>query len=433
MSTTSLPAYVPPTFHNTPLYSEEPHEYEQRLALSDRYRTRPTGTWVKEAKNGGVRLKLSSQHGDAVLPVYGLGSSVEGVVEIAKSEGIASVEVKVEGRLRLKEIAEGGTVSAKLCLDTALLWIKDPSGSPCPPSISFSLNLPNTFEFDGKTYPLPPTYEVKLSGLPGFHASIDYSVCAIINKPSSTVPNLLPTNLFGKHIGNITISTPFVYHPRSRPAVRLAPPLRLLNGNFESSPEWRIYESTIASKTPSMASITTRLYLPSSRIFCILQPIHFYLTLQSSAASLAAFLPFAPSALSKRPTRVQLMRQVSVDVRNELVLGTKADMWRVDCIGEGTFRHLNDGPTWVTFSGEITVDNSVKVVGFKAGGLSVKDCILFSMTPVDPKKSPFKELRQVVPVRLTTDAWVPDGSGIGANPQSNSQYSIASSPENSSE
>jgi len=95
MSTTSLPAYVPPTFHNTPLYSEEPHEYEQRLALSDRYRTRPTGTWVKEAKNGGVRLKLSSQHGDAVLPVYGLGSSVEGVVEIAKSEGIASVEVKV--------------------------------------------------------------------------------------------------------------------------------------------------------------------------------------------------------------------------------------------------------------------------------------------------------------------------------------------------
>ena len=33
------------------------------------------------------------------------------------------------------------------------------------------------------------------------------------------------------------------------------------------------------------------------------------------------------------------------------------------------------------------------------------------MMPNEPKKAPFKELRQAVPVRLTTDAWTGDGSG----------------------
>ena len=37
------------------------------------------------------------------------------------------------------------------------------------------------------------------------------------------------------------------------------------------------------------------------------------------------------------------------------------------------------------------------------------------MTPPDPSQSPFSEFRQIVPVRLTTDAWIPDGTGIGAD------------------
>jgi len=50
------------------------------------------------------------------------------------------------------------------------------------------------------------------------------------------------------------------------------------------------------------------------------QPIPFHLTIQSSAVSLAAFLPFSPTAnvntLSQRKiTRLQLMRQTTVDVR----------------------------------------------------------------------------------------------------------------------
>lgn len=70
-----------------------------------------------------------------------------------------------------------------------------------------------------------------------------------------------------------------------------------------------------------------------------------------------------------------------------------------------------DGADWVCFAGELRVNSQVKIGGFKAGGLSLKDYLVLSMTPPDPAKTPFSELRQVVPVRLTTDSWSSDGAG----------------------
>ena len=46
------------------------------------------------------------------------------------------------------------------------------------------------------------------------------------------------------------------------------------------------------------------------------------------------------------------------------------------------------------------------------------------MAPTDPKNSSFTELRQVIPVRLTTDMWAPDSIGDGG-----SEYSIPSTPD----
>lgn len=39
---------------------------------------------------------------------------------------------------------------------------------------------------------------------------------------------------------------------------------------------------------------------------------------------------------------------------------------------------------------------------------------MLTMTPPELVKSPFKELRLVVPIRLATDPWNEDGSGLGA-------------------
>lgn len=86
---------------------------------------------------------------------------------------------QIEGALRLKEIAEGGTNTSSLCLDVKRLWSEVIPG-PCPSSFSFSLTLPTTY-FDGKTHsPLPPAFEAHLSGVPGFNANIDYSVSATV-------------------------------------------------------------------------------------------------------------------------------------------------------------------------------------------------------------------------------------------------------------
>jgi len=381
-------------------------------------------------------LRLRAQQDKIDIPVYGSGGVVEGTVELAKTDNISTVEVKVEGRLELKEIAEGGHTDSKLCLDTVLLWIKDDNNPVCPSSLPFSLTLPTSFQYEGRTYPLPPSHSIKLKGLPGFYASIDYSVSAIINKPHS-VPNIVPlvkSKKLGINIGNTTVSTPFIYYPRTRPAVPLPSPLVRAEGGFIERPEWKMYPSLLKANLKANAQdIHVKLYLPASRIFCASKAIPFHITFESSAYSLAAFLPFGPTTRTSgklRATRIQLMRQSTVDVRGTVIHGTKTDIWRVDRIGEGVFRHAGDGATWMSFSGEIELEE-VKVTGFKVAGFSVQDCILLTVTPPDATKAAFIGIREVIPARLTTDPWTEDGRGI-AMPQPES-LSVPPSPEDSSE
>ncbi|OBZ71501.1 hypothetical protein A0H81_08642 [Grifola frondosa] len=411
MSTTSLPSYVAPSLARIPSYSAEPHAYEQRLALN-RLRAPPAGDFVKQSRGGSVSLRLIEQEDNASLPMYGCGAAVEGTVDLAKTDGVTTVEVKIEGTLRLKEIAEGGTTTNSLCLSKVVLWSKDRDAGPCPLSLPFSLTLPTTFS-DGKdNYPLPPTHEAHLSGVPGFKAAIDYSVSATVHKSRAT--SLL-------RLGNSSVSTPFIYYPRSRPATPIPRPLSPIHGtsHFLATPDWKCYECRMKAQIMGGKDIKSSLYLPTSRVFCISQPIPFHITFSSSAFSLAAFMPYGPTASilapNKQFTQIKLLRQSTVDVRNALVLGTKTDIWSVVNIGEGVFSHAGDGSDWISFVGEIRVHDQIKVGGFKAGGFSIKvcpsPCRLYPTlhdTP-EPAKAPFGELRQVIPVRLTTDPWSDDG------------------------
>ncbi|KAJ7653481.1 hypothetical protein B0H17DRAFT_1100695 [Mycena rosella] len=443
MSTASLPSYIAPlqpSYSRAPSYSVQPGLFEQRLALNARTLPRPTGNFVKSSKGGDAKLRLSAQQDEIDLPVYGAGGVVEGTVELAKTDNISTVEVEVEGRLQLKEIAEGGHTDARICLDNVLLWIKDANNPVCPSSLPFSLTLPTTFEYEGKSYPLPPSHSIKLKGLPGFHASIEYSVSVIIDKPRY-VPNLVPllkskkimvnNKKLGIHIGNTTLSTPFIYYPRTRPAVPIPSPLVRAEGGFISRPEWSLYDSVLNANNSKAGAqdIRVKFYLPASRIFCASGKIPFHVTFESTAYSLALFLPYGPTTGNSgklRATRIQLMRQSTVDVRGTVIYGTKTDIWRVDPIGEGVFKHAGDGPTWISFSGEIEI-SPVKVMGFKIAGLNVQDCILFTVTPPDVSKSPFTNIRETIPVRLTTDPWTEDGRGIAARPS----LSVPPSPEDS--
>lgn len=94
------------------------------------------------------------------------------------------------------------------------------------------------------------------------------------------------------------------------------------------------------SKKGKHADIIAKFYVPATRIFCMSLNIPFHLTFESNAVALAAFLPYSPSQTNgKKQTKLELLRQTTVDVKNEMHYHVKTDMWRVDCIGEGTFKH----------------------------------------------------------------------------------------------
>ena len=94
MSTTSLPSYTAPLLGRTPSYTAEPQAYEQRLALN-RLRARPSSEFTKQSKSGGIALRFLGQEENAAYPVYGVSDVIEGIVDISKTDGVHSVDVKV--------------------------------------------------------------------------------------------------------------------------------------------------------------------------------------------------------------------------------------------------------------------------------------------------------------------------------------------------
>jgi hypothetical protein len=97
MPDAGLPEYaVPPLQLLSPTYTAIPRPHEYRLALNPRLRpSRSPRSFVKQTKSGNVILRLVDQDDRVALPVYGLDASVQGMVEINKTEGITSVEVQV--------------------------------------------------------------------------------------------------------------------------------------------------------------------------------------------------------------------------------------------------------------------------------------------------------------------------------------------------
>jgi len=102
MSTASLPTYSSPasvSFDRAPSYTTEP-----QFAMINVRSYLPSGVFLKESKGGGVILRLDYQKENVGVPVYGLGSHVEGTVELSKTDPVESVEVKVSLNLKLGRI-----------------------------------------------------------------------------------------------------------------------------------------------------------------------------------------------------------------------------------------------------------------------------------------------------------------------------------------
>ncbi|KAJ7842864.1 hypothetical protein B0H14DRAFT_2359376 [Mycena olivaceomarginata] len=356
-------------------------------------------------------MRITAQEDEIDLPVYGTGDVVAGTIEVTKTENISSVDVTVEGRVKVHELGEGGRTEATISVGPVKLWIKADDNAVCPSSLSFSVMLPTTFQEEGRSYPLPPSHFAHLEGVPGFDANINVSVQrSLVVSCIRTIPTKVEIS-FG------TLSTPFIYQPRSRPAHPIPAPLDCNNAGFIARPEWKMYSSVVKAhpNERGLQDIVVKFYIPKSRIFWVGEAIPFHITFEGTSDSLAGFMPYRPTG-ELNITRFQLIRQSCADVRHADFLRTvvhniKTNRWRRDCFGEGVFRPAAEGATWMSFSGEIPIE-PITVTGFQLRHFSVTDWL--TVTP--PTKSPFVGIRKAIPVKLTTDPWVEDDHRLNPLP-----------------
>jgi hypothetical protein len=142
-----------------------------------------------------------------------------------------------------------------------------------------------------------------------------------------------------------TVSTPFIYRPRARPARGIPPRLERANASpgLRMSPDWRVHENLIAARMqgsprkdivckvrcpPPLRDADcnsqqlippSKIYTPASHVLCIRRAIPYHVTFTGPAQALATLLTYLPSRMGAAPvracSRIQVLRQTSVDAR----------------------------------------------------------------------------------------------------------------------
>lgn len=142
-------------------------------------------------------------------------------------------------------------------------------------------------------------------------------------------------------LGQSAVSTPFIYLPRTCPSSPLPGPLQG-SGDVPESADWKTYEATVNARSDGARPINVRFFVPKSHVFCKTEPIPFHVSFVSSAVTLASLLPYLTTEdnpAGKSSTRIQLLRQICVNVKDEYSQTTaNTELWKVIKLGEGTMR-----------------------------------------------------------------------------------------------
>jgi hypothetical protein len=217
----------PPYSQSTPApsYSAEPLENEERLEYTSRPRRHrlPTGKFT--LSSGTITLVLNEQDSDASVPLYRQNGLVCGSVSIENCRNVASVSLKLEGRLQRSSTKNSSDLK-RFVSEKYTIW-PDLSRQPCPPVHEFAFLFPPTYKTKGRTRPLPPSYSVTLPG--GFAARCVYSLSVIITKSSSRLAFL------GK---SQTLTIGLDYCPRTCPSRPILHPASLFQTVKSSPEEW---------------------------------------------------------------------------------------------------------------------------------------------------------------------------------------------------
>ncbi|KAJ3731370.1 hypothetical protein DFJ43DRAFT_1079887 [Lentinula guzmanii] len=413
-----LPFYSPS--RSPPSYSPHILDGEETLARTCRFHSssHATGTFTKHS--GDVTVVLSEQDEDANVPSYGRQGLLAGSIILdssLKTEDIVAVVLKVEGRIKLNVSGANAVSKTVKTVDEQYeLWSchtpNSSTSAACPRLIPFSTVLPPTFKDGDREYPLPPSYEVNFTGIPGLYAKCSYAIRATVKTHGPLWDH------------KQTVSTPFIYRPRKRPP---QPALRAaFLSSIKASPEEWFQTTSVLQARPStkIESINANLFLPAVRSFGLQDIIPYHIQLTGPISSLKKFYsvvqyePELSSTNSFYPSRsrsaltmgVSLCRQVRVEVKGQAV-------WKSSIIGNGTLTALPPSidlipnlshPTQemaLDWEGEIRCRDDIRVGHFDAGKIATSDFLVFSISS-KPNFGAFNALRMIVPISLVTDTWV---------------------------
>lgn len=332
-------------------------------------------------------------------------------------------------------VADSGAVCCTLVAETNVLWKHQPEhaqhhdGSTveqgCPSVLPIEFQFPNFYRVEGKDWRLPPSFQGTFLGLPAMFVRCTYTLEVTIARTRSY------------HLASWTTNKTYITMLNFCPRTRPQRPIVLVGSVFACiklvPEEWSQVVSTMLVRPKfDMKPVNCHLFIPSTQTFALTDTIPFHLQISSSLQSLQELLP-PTSALLKPPSgneqakagtqndrweeggqtiRLSITRQVVVEIAGRRRFRTftvgAGNMWPVP-------PHSRDGE-WAAESkeedvcldwqGEVKAWPEVSTGGFSASNLLVKDFLVLSLRPPNPRSSFLIPLQFSHPIRLVTDPWV---------------------------
>ncbi|KAF9262856.1 hypothetical protein L218DRAFT_959687 [Marasmius fiardii PR-910] len=392
-----LPTYTvssPPPSYSCALASGE-----QLIQRTPRARARPSGTFKK--LSGGVTVALTEQEDDAVTPIYPRNSPLNGAVALEHRETVTEVKAKLVGQMRV--IIPGvSTRTVSLVEKHQTLWSSTStagSSSICPGTLPFSFSLPSTFEDKNKSYSLPPSFDLSCLGPSGLTATSKYWLEIKVVKGH------------GRGIGlwmkTKKINIPLKIQHRSRPPRPISAECDLFSDIKVSPEEWHQTMTTIPSRSPeTIPPVNAHVFIPSTKVFAYSETVPLHIQLTGPICSLRDLC--GPSGETPS-VQVNLLRQVSLDIN-----GQKA--WRNNILAYGKLWPIPPPVSSITntacsredslnWQGELQIPKSLSSPSFNAGDLNVKDFIVLTVLPAEPRKSLLKYHQSTVSIKVVSDSW----------------------------
>ncbi|TFK44842.1 hypothetical protein BDQ12DRAFT_673669 [Crucibulum laeve] len=415
----SLPSCVP-SYSSLPLANEETVQYTPRQGTT----SNPHGTFVRKWPQATLILK--DQDPSSRLPSYGRHGVVCGELGLTNPEKVVEVTLKLAGRMSCI-LSDDGTVLTPVVSESVILWKADSPEAPknhrCPTSMPFILRFPQTFQTEGKSWSIPPSFEATFLGIPALFVRCTYTLSIEITKTRQSRLTLWPASK--------TYITLLHYRPRTRPNR----PIFRCDSIFRSikpvPEEWLQLVSTMNVRPKSkLKPIDCHFVVPSIQAYALTDSIPFHIQLCSSLASLRELLP-STSVLLKPPVsggdgikwitddrpgdtviRVYIARQVVLEMNSKrrfrtLVIGN-AKLKPVPPLVTKSQDTLSSDEVHIDWEGEVRCRSEVSCGGFSVGGLIVKDFLVLSLTPSSPRSSPLLPLQLAHPIKLVTDSWDDD-------------------------